>query len=654
MKLRYAILAAAMIFLACRFPGLAFGQETGAEADAPGRAWASLVSPAEGSLAIGKKPVIKGVFLREVDPESITVLVDGTDYTSLAVKTRSGFEVTPPLPLPPGMHQVFVSARDASGAPLAHQSSFRSRHHEFLDEAVSRNDLTGTYEVALHKPASQDNVVNNAREEANLTSSSLILNGPWKASLDGTARYKDQSLPIASPERKGLDIINYTFRAGYDRQPVKMEAAVGDVTVNETPYTLAYFARRGATLEAGTGRFSLRGFSLNSDSVYGTRGGLSLDGGLDRHIRGGSGAVRLFENKLEFRVVYMDGGETQAGYNVAAAGGARKGDVLGFLLTSDFFAGKLQTDFEADFSRLTQEAQDNVLPSRKDHAVRLRGFGRASIYTYEALLEYVGRDYEVIGNPGLARNREGGKLSGSANFGKQSLSASISRYSDNVRGDDALPVNVLWHGDVTYGLSRWQTLPLSLTLAWDRQRSRDVPASDNNALHRDTGTAVAQASHMTRFVSTSISAAYSKTTDKSVNNADSETWNVRLAPMFTFGSSSVTPSAAYSEAKDRDIRTDTATIGLDGRTQLYRNKVTGEIGSSYARTKRTDNIADSGTLTGNFRVGYAFDPLMRELFRPSVSLSGTYNNVKDRIIPASDRDEWTLFLTVAAQAPIVF
>ncbi|TFH32323.1 MAG: hypothetical protein E4G97_02715 [Deltaproteobacteria bacterium] len=435
---------------------------------------------------------------------------------------------------------------------------------------------------------------------------------------------------------------------------MKIEAALGDVVVNETPYTLAFLGRRGATFEADAGMFALRGFTVRSESVYGARGGLSLGGGLDRHIHGGSGTVRLFEKKMEFRAVYADGGETPAGFNVSGTSGKSSGNVLGFLWTSNFFAGKFQTDVEADLSRFRHDAPDNAASSNGDHALRVRGFGTSSIYNYEALFEYVGRDYEVVGNPGLARNREVGKLSGGANFGNQSLAASVSRYNDNVRRDKALPVNVLWHGDVVYGLNRWQTLPISLALALDRLRSEDVAALDNNALNTDTGTVTGQVSYNTRFVITSLSGAYSRTDDKGVQNADATTWNVRLAPAFIFETSSITPSAAYSKATTGAVRTDTTTLGLDGRTQQYRNKVTGEIGSSYIMTKRMDNTQDGRMFTGNFRVGYAFDPLFRELFRPSVAFHGTYNHVSDRIAPTSDRDDWTLFLTFAAQMPVVF
>lgn len=44
----------------------------------------------------------------------------------------------------------------------------------------------------VRRTASRDNAVNNARVEANLASSSLVRSGPWKASLDGTARVQSR------------------------------------------------------------------------------------------------------------------------------------------------------------------------------------------------------------------------------------------------------------------------------------------------------------------------------------------------------------------------------------------------------------------------------------------------------------------------------
>ena len=51
------------------------------------------------------------------------IYIDGTDYTAVAVKTSRGFEVTPPLPLPPGIHQIQVMAQDRAGQPLSHAAA---------------------------------------------------------------------------------------------------------------------------------------------------------------------------------------------------------------------------------------------------------------------------------------------------------------------------------------------------------------------------------------------------------------------------------------------------------------------------------------------------------------------------------------------------
>src|SRR5512143_2291724 len=93
--------------------GAVAGQESAPPS--PGEAWMALVSPAENELVIGRKPVIRGMYLREVAPETVMIGIDGADVSALARKTPGGFEVTPPLPLPAGVHQVSVVAQDREG-----------------------------------------------------------------------------------------------------------------------------------------------------------------------------------------------------------------------------------------------------------------------------------------------------------------------------------------------------------------------------------------------------------------------------------------------------------------------------------------------------------------------------------------------------------
>lgn len=633
---------------------LAAAAHAGPETSSPasGGTWASLVSPAENGTVVTRKPTIRGRFLREIDPESVVIYVDGTDYTAVAERSATGFEVTAPLPLPSGGHQVAVMARGKDGEALSYAASFTSRHTAAFDEIGSNNRLTATYDAILSEPSSLDRGTSDWKVEANLTSSSVLRSGPWKISLDGVGRYKDQELEIAAPERRGMDLVSYTAKAGYERNGIKAEAAAGDVLVEETPYTLTGLGRKGVTFTGDAGVFAFDLFSVRGDTVYATRGGLSADGGTDRHIRGGSGTIRLFSNRLAVKTVYVDGGEPMSSYNLSTAGGKR-GDVLGFRVTSDFFSGRFQTDFEIDFSEFHP---DTLLPGDRplnDHAFRAGVNGTAGIFTYDALFEYVGRDYEVVGNQGLAKNREGGKAGGTVNLGTQSIDLHVSRYNDNVKDDPLLPVNVSWEANLLYGLNRWPTLPISVGYRFGRQDSDDIPGTPQKTLDKVTHDVNGTVSYTAGIVATSLSGGYSKVDDRTQAGADTSTWNVRLAPAANWPTLSLTPSGAYTETRVGSLRTETTTLGFDGRSQFFQARVTAEVGGAWVLTRTSDRSQDSRTVNGTFRLAYNPGAFLSGHFVPSVAFRGVYDRLDDRVNPASDRDDWTLFLTLTAEIPVV-
>lgn len=636
------------------------GSSSGQESAQPvaGGGWMSLVSPAENALVVARKPTIRGAFLKEVVPESVVVYIDGTDYTAIAAKTSGGFVVTPPFPLSPGTHQIQVMAQDREGQAQSYTASFSSRHTNAIEEIGSNNRLTAAYDQVLKKSSSLDNTTSDWRMEANLTSSSILRNGPWKLSLDGVARYKDEELPIAFPERRGADVISYVAKGGYEKNGVKAEAAAGDLVIEESPYTLTGLGRRGVSLSGDAGFFAFDLFSVRGDAVYGTRGGLSADGGTDRHIRGGSGTIRLFSKRVALKTVYVDGGEPQGSYNIGTTvggttGGGKAGKVLGFRLTTDFLAGKVKSDFELDFSEFnpdTSLAGDNVLD---DHAFRAGIYGAAGILTYDATFEYVGRDYEVVGNQMLAKNREGARVGGAATFGTQRLDLHVSRYNDNVKNDPLLPVNVHWEANLLYGLNRWPTLPISIAYKFGHQASDDVSGVPEKTLDKISHDVNGQLSYVSGIVFTSLSGGYSRTDDGTIVNADSTAWNVRLAPGFTWPTLSFTPSAAYNETLLGQLRTETATLGLDGRAHFFQSRLTAEAGGSCAFTRTSDRSQENRALNGTFRIAYSPGPLLSGHFVPTVAFRGLYDRLDDKITPTSDRDNLTLFLTITAEIPVV-
>lgn len=488
--------------------------------------------------------------------------------------------------------------------------------------------------------------------EPDLTFSKVHRNGPWKLSLDGVAPSKDRELPIAPPEQERVDIIPYAVGGGNERGNVRTDAVVGHLVIEQTPYTVSGLARRGAALKGSAGSFSFDAFSVRGDDDRGTGGGLSLDGGTDRHIRGGSGTARILSDKVTLKVVYVDGGETSRSSQTVAAEGARRGDALGFRMTSDFFAGKMMTDFEVDFAELTLETSVADAPPRKDRAVRAGVQGAAGIFTYDALFEYVGRDYEVIGNQALARNREGAKLGGSAKLGSQFLRAGVSRYNDNVRGDPLRPVNVFWNAHLQYAVNRWAGLPVSVFYRHGRQECDDVPGTGFNTFERVSHNVGGQISWLAEGVAADLSGGYSRTENRTAANADTSAWNVRLAPRLTGSFGSLTPSAAYAQKESGQVPTEVTTFGLDARSQFLRSRMTAELRTTWAGTRTSDRSQDDTTVNGSFRLAYHPAPFLPGHFVPSVAFRGAYDR-GDTAVPDSDRERWTLQVTLTAELPVV-
>lgn len=615
--------------------------------------FAALESPAPGSSVVARKPKIRVVFLEKVDPAAVSVFVDGTDYSAVAAKSASGIDLTPPLPLPAGAHQVTVLVADPSGVPRQFASSFSSRHFETVDELTSRNDLTGLYEVALHKPSSQDNAANNAREEANLTSSTLVRKGAWSLGFDGNARYRDQSLPISAPERQGIDLVSWTAKAGFRNDSARAEAAVGDVSVPGTPLTIASLARKGATLSAEAGPATILGFSVRGQSVYGTRGGLSLDGPSSSHIRGGSAGLRLLENRLSFKAVFLDGGEPAGAFNTGTTLGNREGSAGALQATTDFFGGRFRTDMEVAFSRYNPDTGSAASSSSNDHAFRIGASGASGIASYDAAYEFVGRDYQVVGNAGIARNRQTFRAGGGVNLGSQTIGATVSRQNDDVRDDPGVPTNVDWQAGLQYGLNAIAALPMSFSAQWGRQRAEGLPAGQESTLDRETRALNGNATWILGPVSTAFQGNWTEADDRTPADADTTAWGGRIAPSFSSPGWSLTPSGAFSRAETGGSRTDTTTLGLDCRAAFLETRVTAEAGGGWSSIRNDSGSQNGRNLQGNLRLAYNFAPMLSGYFRPSAAARATWLHVTDRANPALGRDEWTVFLTVTAQVPVV-
>jgi hypothetical protein len=203
---------------------------------------------------VGKKPEIQVEFAGAVRPDSLLVLLDGTDITQLLDLAENGFRYQPVLVLPAGMHSLSISVSDAEGRQFQKNVSFTTRHSKTFDEVYTSNDASLIYETILSNPDAFPQVP-DSKVEGNLRSDTKIKKDQLESTFTTNLRYFDQNLP--SPYiQKGITVANWLFTGSYTKDFMKFKADIGDVMVNETMYTVSNLARRAEFLASSMTMFS--------------------------------------------------------------------------------------------------------------------------------------------------------------------------------------------------------------------------------------------------------------------------------------------------------------------------------------------------------------------------------------------------------------
>ena len=354
-----------------------------------------LISPEPNSMTIAKKPLIQCRMTERVPPENLLVLFDGIDVTGVLDFTSEGFTYQPIQVIPPGMHSLTVTIIQEDGQQTSLEFVFSSRHSEKLEEASSANELTAVYPTVLEKPKDVDNVP-NSNFEANLNTMNKIKEKGWEINFNANVRFLDRSIPVYDPERKGLTLIDALLQAKYTDQDLSFLAEAGDVSINETPATVQGLARKGGRISLGYKDVVLNAFVVNGVQTFGYRvftDDLGIDGRTDDHIMGVSGQVNLLSDRVNFKTLYIQGGEPADSFGISSYGGNRHGDVLGFVLKTDIIPQKLTVDTEVDLSQYDEDTSDEF-SAESDKAYTLRASGFAGIFNYSAQYDYVGPEYQ--------------------------------------------------------------------------------------------------------------------------------------------------------------------------------------------------------------------------------------------------------------------
>jgi hypothetical protein len=592
----------------------------------------TILSPAEGEVVIGKKPPLRFQLGSSLKETPIFVMLDGSDITQMTTRTDEFIEYQPITVLNSGQHAVTVVYLSAEGQEERQEFTFSLRHTELFEEATTNLALSPIYEGVIDKT---DNLsIPNSKIQANLGLSTGVKEGNWRTSFESNFRYLDQSLPVAAPQSKGIDLANYRLKADYTSEETNINAEVGDIIIDESPTTVSGLGRRGAKVNYQTGDITVGAFMANSSQVSGFNGGTGLENTSEDHIYGISLAKNFSEYNTFVKTLYITGGQNSDGNSTANTimSTPRKGDTLAFIFGSKLFEDTLGIDGEFDLSRYDADTTDNY-GKEVDRAYKLRVGGMNGQFAYDALYEYLGTNYRVIDNDGLQRDKEGVTLQGRYFESVHSVDVSLSTYTNNVDNDPLFATIRTNRGSIGYQYSGISTLPLSLRYEKSTLRSKDEPTPDA-FLDTSTDAVSLSANYLNDSWNIGTTAKYSRQDDQSNFNNDSKIVTYMITPSYFIEDFSITPGFMFNRATSPLTTTDTssASLQLFGNETLFQQKFTYALSGIYTKTKNDIGSYNQESLSSEARIAYIFEHNQSWLSDPSVGLRGLYTKQTDHIL----------------------
>jgi hypothetical protein len=612
-----------------------------------------LLTPSMERTVISKKPSIKCAISGEYSPGTLLVLLDGVDITGAISMESGGFSYQSVQILPAGQHNLSVTIQSPEFGQIQNSFTFTTRHTASFEEAYSGNNLSLLYETVIEKPEDVTSVP-HSRFLANLGSTTKLKEKAWTVNFSTNVRFLDQNLPVFQPEKKGLNLANYLLTIKYDRSPFMIGMDIGDLQLNETVNTVQYLARRGGRFYLKHETLQLNTFVVHSQQVFGFREGLGIEGTTDDHIMGVSLEKTFSDGRYRVKAVYVTGGEQGSSFGIFAPGGEKKGDVIGILGSASLFEGKLAAEAEVDFSKFDSDTADEF-DAEEDIAYRLKLGGYAGNLNYGATYEFVGADYEVIGNQGLQKNRTGIALNGGLTFKQyHSLNATYSIYHDNVDDNELYPTVYTSQAMLSYSFSGIPNMPISLSYQHSLLDSTEEP-DIIYTVHTDTDVFSANVSYMKDRWNLVFQASHSIQNDRTGNGNDSTTTTFTFTPSYFTDNFSITQNFSFNRSRfpNNNQRTDTYTVNLDLRGKTYHERVSYEVAGTYNRMKASDGSSEQDTLNSNFRISYLLAKNLWGYLNPSVGIRGLYNKSNDRVY-SGENEEFVLLMVFTADMPFSF
>ena len=602
-----------------------------------------MIIPNPGAEIIAKKPRIKCRVAQAVDRDTLLVILDNTDITGIVVFTEEGFYVKSVAILPSGDHTLMISGVSMAGERFEVSFNFSSRHSALFDEAYSNNEVTVLYDRVMAKSDKSEGEP-DSKVEANLTTDNILQTNKWRFLLNSNIRYFDQSTSVFPPPPKGVEIINYLLTAKYRGNELDFTAATGDLQLNESENTVAYLSRRGGQFLLEHKNFNLNSFVLKSDQIFGFDGDLGLEGDLDDHIIGLSGAVKLFSDKLQLKTVYATGSEPGDDFGSWSTSGDRKGNVIGFIMGSHLLDDRVILDAELDFSRYDSDILDEF-GSESDKAYRIGGETNIANYNLQALYHYTGPEYQVVGNPSIQKDLQGISIQVGTSRENHAITLSFSQYHDNVKNNPIYSriKTMTFGGD--YNFMGFQEFPMGISFErTSLTSSREPEFTDPTRTYTDILTG--HIAYIKGKLSVGFQAGYGFQEDRISDFNDTTNINLSLSPSYSWDRLSIYPSFSFnrSRAHFTDVNTDTYTTTLSFNGKLIPEKMECEFSGTYNKTTADDNSTDIDSINASTRISYFFTNNFWIMTNPAVALMAQYNQSRDRLFE-QEGEEFRILLS---------
>ncbi|MEF9437747.1 MAG: hypothetical protein L0922_02995 [Candidatus Mariimomonas ferrooxydans] len=273
---------------------------------------------------------------------------------------------------------------------------------------------------------------------------------------------------------------------------------------------------------------------------------------------------------------------------------------------------------------------------------------------YGVVYEYMGPDYEVVGNLGLPKDREGFTFNGGANFQIHAINLSFSRYNDNVKKDSLYPRFYTYQGMIDYSFNKFQSLPMGLSYQKSIVDSTIEPEF-HVPIRMDTDMISTRVNYMKGPWNLGLQTGYSFQDDRTPDANDTTTTTYTFTSSYSLEHFSISPGFSFNRSKYRlqGSRTDTYTANLDIRGDALKGNLTYGFAGTYNRTKSSDGSTELDTVNTNFEVAYSIGKKLLDFLNPKVGIRGLYNKMNDSVY-GTENDEFTLLLVLSTSMPFSF